>query len=116
MTCAQEYLEMSASFACGGHRMWRGALGTPTLSGSLLALLFWWQSLTPTLIPRSWETQAVIGGICLTIGYGLGTLAGRWTDRLLDWRHRSPGKALPRHIWIALGAAWLVGVVVGATL
>jgi hypothetical protein len=33
----------------------RGVFGTPTLSGSLLALLFWWQSLTPTLIPRSWE-------------------------------------------------------------
>jgi hypothetical protein len=36
----------------------RRAFGTPTLSGSALALLFWWQSLTPTLIPRSWETQA----------------------------------------------------------
>jgi uncharacterized membrane protein len=42
-----------------------GAFGTPTLSGSSLALLFWWQSLTPTLIPRSWKTQAVVGAVCL---------------------------------------------------
>jgi uncharacterized membrane protein len=38
--------------------------------------VFWWQSLTPTLIPRSWEMQVAIGAICLAIGYGTGTLAG----------------------------------------
>src|SRR5262245_8150319 len=69
----------------------RGALRTPTFGGSSLALLFWWQSLTPTLIPRSWEAQTVIGAVCLAIGYGIGTLAGRWMHRLLDRWGRSPG-------------------------
>ena len=60
------------------------------LSGSSLALLFWWHSLTPTLIPRSWQMQAAIGAVCLAIGYGIGTLAGRWGQRyppiVASWR------------------------------
>src|SRR5262245_56624915 len=94
----------------------RGALGTPTLSGSLLALLFWWQSLTPTLIPRSWETQTVIGAICLAIGYGIGTLAGRTVHRLLERWGCLPGNVLRRHSGTVLAAAWLVTTFLGATL
>src|SRR5262245_2208087 len=94
----------------------RGAFGTPTLSGSSLALLFWWQSLTPTLIPRSWETQAVVGAICLAVGYGIGTLAGHWVHRLLERSGRSPGRAIRRHSSIVLGVGWLVGLLLGATL
>lgn len=32
----------------------RALLRTPTFAGSLGALLFWWQSLRPTMMPRSW--------------------------------------------------------------
>jgi uncharacterized membrane protein len=92
----------------------RGALGAPTLSGSLLALVFWWQSLTPTLIPRSWETQAVIGAICLTVGYGIGTLAGGRLRRLLE-RELLPGNVI-RHGGIVLAAAWLIAIFLGAKL
>ena len=92
----------------------RGALGTPTLSGSLLALLFWWQSLTPTLIPRSWEMQTAIGAICLAVGYGIGTLAGRGVHRLLERRGRSPGNVIRRRGWIVLSAAWLIAIFLGA--
>jgi uncharacterized membrane protein len=87
-----------------------------TISGSSLALLFWWQSLTPTLIPRSWQVQAVIGAVCLATGYGIGTLAGRGAHWLLERLGRSPGDAIRRCSWIVLGAAWLVGVLVGAAL
>jgi len=93
----------------------RGALGTPTLSGSLLALLFWWQSLTPTLIPRSWEMQTGIGAICLAVGYGIGTLAGRGVHRLFERRGRSPGNVIRRRAWIVLSAAWLVAIFLGPT-
>src|SRR5262249_30546868 len=92
----------------------RGALGTPTLSGSLLALLFWWQSLTPTLIPRSWEMQAAIGAVCLAIGYMIGTLAGgcvRWVLRRSD---RAPSDVIRRRSWILLGAVWLAAFLLGA--
>src|SRR5262245_18075114 len=80
----------------------RGALGTPTLSGSLLALVFWWQSLTPTLIPRSWGMQTVIGAICLAIGYGIGTVAGRGLHRLLERRGHLPGPVIRRRSWMVL--------------
>src|SRR5262245_25343316 len=93
----------------------RGALAKPTLSGSLVALLFWWQSLTPTLIPRSWEMQTGIGAICLAIGYGIGTLAGRGLHRLLERRGRLPGHVMRRRGWIVLAAAWLVAIFLGAT-
>jgi uncharacterized membrane protein len=93
-----------------------GRFGTPTVSGSSLALLFWWQSLTPTLIPRSWEKQAVVSAVCLMIGYAIGTLAGRWAHHLFERRRRSPGNAILRYSWIVLGAVWLGGVLVGATV
>lgn len=91
-------------------------LGPLTLGGTSLALLFWWQSLTPTLIPRSWEMQAAIGAVCLTIGYGIGTSAGRWGHRLLERSVRSRGDVIRRRSRIVLAAAWLFGVPFGATL
>src|SRR5262245_3368952 len=93
----------------------RGALGTPTLSGSLVALLFWWPSLTPTLIPRSWVMQTGIGAICLAIGYGIGTLAGRGVHRLLERQGRSPGNVIRQGGWIVLSAAWCVAIFLGST-
>jgi uncharacterized membrane protein len=94
----------------------RGAqvLGKPTLSGLALALLFWWQALTPTLIPRSWAVQAVICAVCLAIGYGIGTLVGHQTQRLLDRWGRSPGPATRRRAWIAVGVGWLIGILLGS--
>ena len=87
-----------------------------SLSGSSVALLFWWQSLTPTLIPRAWETQAVVSAVCLAVGFGIGTLAGRWAHRLREWTGRSTGNAIRRRGWIVLGTVWLVSVLLGATL
>src|SRR5262245_14006380 len=83
----------------------RGALDRPTLSVSLLALLFWWQSLTPTLIPRSWVIQTAIGAICLAIGYGIGTLAGRGVHRILERWGRVPSRVIRQRSWIVLAAA-----------
>jgi len=94
----------------------QAALAAPTLSGSSLALLFWWQSLTPSLIPRSWPMQTAVGAICLAIGYGIGTLAGRGLDRLLERSRRLPGNMTRRSSWIVLAAAWLIAIALGATL
>ncbi|RZF28602.1 hypothetical protein EVC45_17280 [Paraburkholderia sp. UYCP14C] len=99
--------------AAAGHRV---AVWTPTLSGSLLALVFWWQSLTPTLIPRSWGTQTAVGATCLAIGYAIGTLAGCGGHRLLARWGFFPGSAMRRRSGIAVAAAWLIALFVGSTL
>jgi len=91
-------------------------LGIPTMSGSWLALLFWWQSLTPTLIPRSWEVQAAVSAVCLGIGYGIGTLAGGCVQRLLERSGRSLGDLSRRRSWILVVVAWLVAVILGARM
>jgi uncharacterized membrane protein len=91
-------------------------LGSPTLCGLSLALLFWWHAQTPTLIPRTWATQAVIGAISLAAGYGIGTLGGRWGHRLLDRWRRAPGPATRRRGWIVLAVGWPIGVFLGAVL
>jgi uncharacterized membrane protein len=93
----------------------RKALGIPTFAGSSLALLFWWQSLTPTLIPRTWEIQAAIGAVCLAIGYAIGTVAERFVNRLLSpLSTRSHADAIRRWGWIVLTTAWPIGVLFGA--
>ena len=89
-------------------------MGAPTQSGLALGLLFWLQSLTPTLISRSWLVQGVISGVCLAIGYGIGTLVGHWVQRLLDRWVRSPGRSLRRGGWIVLGVVCAVAVPIGA--
>ena len=93
----------------------RGVFAKPTLSGSWVALLFWWQALTPTLIPRSWQIQVFIGAVCLAIGYGIGGLIGRGIQRLLERSGRVTGDAVRRGPWIVLTAAWLVALLFGAT-
>jgi uncharacterized membrane protein len=96
----------------------RGArlVGPPTLSGTSMALLFWWQSLTPTLIPRSWEVQAMIDAVCLAIGYGIGALVGHGVHGVPERWSRSRIDVIRQCGWIALGAAWLIGVLLGAVL
>jgi uncharacterized membrane protein len=94
----------------------RGVLGVPALSGALLGLVFWWQSLTPTFIPRPWEVQAGISACCLAIGYAIGTLIGRCLQRVVDRWSASSRAIVRRSAWVVLGVAWLISVVLGAAV
>ncbi|HET6519013.1 MAG TPA: alpha/beta-hydrolase N-terminal domain-containing protein, partial [Geminicoccaceae bacterium] len=53
--------------------LWRSLSGT----GLLLGTLFFAASLTPTLVPRTYLTQGVLGGGVFAVGYGLGVF-WRW--------------------------------------
>ncbi|HRA34394.1 MAG TPA: alpha/beta-hydrolase family protein, partial [Acidimicrobiales bacterium] len=85
----------------------------PTFGGLVVGLVFWWQSLSPTLLPRSWAVQAAISAICATVGYALGTLGGRVVRAVL----RRRGAHLPAAGWhrarFGLGALGALAVVVG---
>jgi uncharacterized membrane protein len=91
-------------------------LSRPSWSGSAVGLVFWLQSLTPTLIPRSWLTQALVSGVCLAVGYGIGTSAGHAIDAILSRTLRRPSPRQRRGAWIVLGVCWLVALCWGSVL
>jgi len=45
--------------------------------------LFFCLSLTPSLLPRDWLFQGLIGGVNAAFGYGLGVLIGKTTYRVV---------------------------------
>lgn len=53
--------------------LWRSLSGT----GLLLGTLFFAASLTPTLVPRTYITQGLLGGCVFAVGYGMGVF-WRW--------------------------------------
>jgi len=59
------------------------------LTGLVVGILFVCLSLTPSLLPRTWQAQGVISGLLGSIGYGIGVVAA-WLGRPL-WRRLSRG-------------------------
>lgn len=69
----------------------------PDLTALCLATVFFWFSLSPSLVPRPWYLQGVIGGITAALGYAVGaTLSG--LSRAL-FRRRSTGPRLRTVLW-----------------
>ncbi|OCI30020.1 alpha/beta hydrolase [Oerskovia enterophila] len=75
-------------------------------TGLVLALLFFCYSLTPSLIPRAWYYQALITGMSMVGGYGIGAFV-EWFALKVGLRIRwSP--RVSRIAWWVLGAATIV--------
>src|SRR3954454_19270158 len=88
--------------AAGGDRRPRRWLPRYTWSGTLGALVFGCSSLTPSLLPRGWVLQGLIGGITAAIGYGVGVTVAWFVAELTESR----GPAGFRHrAWQVLAAA-----------
>ncbi|WP_240968612.1 alpha/beta hydrolase [Streptomyces sp. HNM0575] len=78
----------------------------PDLSAACLATVFFWLSLTPSLVPRPWFLQGVIGGITAAIGYAIGAPLGRLARLALTpvcrrLLRRVPGEGARAHAWQA---------------
>ncbi|UGY93418.1 alpha/beta hydrolase [Streptomyces gobiensis] len=58
----------------------------PDLTATTVATVFFWLSLTPSLVPRPWYLQGVIGGITAAIGYALGCLLSWVIPMVVRWR------------------------------
>ena len=87
--------------------LWRSLSGT----GLLLGTLFFAASLTPTLIPRTYLTQGILGGGVFAIGYGLGVF-WRWL-----WSYMELPTPRERALGIAnLVIAFFCAVTAGAFL
>lgn len=94
----------------------RRLLALPTFGGLSVGLVFWWQSLNPTLMPRTAVAQGAVSAICTGIGIVLGTVAGHVAHRALQRAEREPDEAQRRLAWRILGGVWLVAIVVGAVV
>lgn len=63
--------------------VWAWSLLRLRFVGVMFGALFFCLSLTPSLLPRSWLLQGLIGGINAAIGYGLGVVVERAVLRLV---------------------------------
>jgi uncharacterized membrane protein len=62
---------------------WAWSLLRLKFVGVVFGALFFCLSLTPSLVPREWLFQGLIGGVNAAFGYGLGVLIGKALDRLV---------------------------------
>jgi uncharacterized membrane protein len=69
-------------------------------------LVFWFASLTPTLVPRGWIVQGVTSGVCLAIGYAIGATVERAARR----PHGEPQRWRPRPV-VAVAPVLVIGVI-----
>ena len=97
-------------------RLRRALVSRPTFGGLAGAAVFWWQSLSPTLMPRTWVGQAAMSAICLAIGMGLGTLGGNLAQRGLRRFHRSPSRTQRATAWRVFAGLAVVAVLAGMAL
>lgn len=63
--------------------VWAWSLLRLGFVGVAFGALFFCLSLTPSLLPRDWVFQGLIGGINAAFGYGLGVLIGATVERFL---------------------------------
>ncbi|WSF15842.1 alpha/beta-hydrolase family protein [Streptomyces sp. NBC_01353] len=82
----------------------------PDLTALCVATFFFWSSLTPSLVPRPWYLQGLVGGITAAIGYALGS-ALAWLFRALV--RRRPGERARSRCWQVY---WVVAPVVSIWL
>lgn len=88
----------------------------PTTGGAAVALLFWWQSLSPSLLPRAWVIQAAVSALCTAVGYAIGTLLGRLLRAALRRSDRRIPGATMRQVRLVVGVLAPVAVVTGLAL
>ena len=91
----------------------RWLLRRPTFGGLAVALVFWWFSLQPSMLPRAPSAQGAVSGLSAAVGYLLGTLAGYGVSALLRRLGREPARRAGRLAWLGLGVVAAVVVAAG---
>ncbi|MFI6940819.1 alpha/beta hydrolase [Streptomyces sp. NPDC050418] len=83
----------------------------PDLFALCVATVFFWLSLTPSLVPRPWLLQGVIGGITAAIGYAVGSVLSSLFRWIVKWRPSAKARV---RCWLAYWvlspvlAGWLI--------
>lgn len=95
---------------------WRGWFAVPVFGGLVGALVFWWQSLTPSMMPRSPLAQAAVGAVCIGAGTAVGTLIHAVVAWIVRWRGSSVAPRVARIASLVLAGLAAVAVVLGWVL
>jgi uncharacterized membrane protein len=85
--------------------MWGWSLLRLNFAGVASGALFFCLSLTPSLLPRDWLFQGLIGGVNAAFGYGLGVVVGMITYRVVLRNVRWWPLPAPVLLWIKVGVA-----------
>lgn len=86
--------------------VWAWSLVRLDFLGIAFSALFFCLSLTPSLLPRDWLFQGLIGGIYAAIGYGIGVFVERMLHRFV--LRRRPWWPPPKRVFSALKALTVV--------
>lgn len=89
--------------------VWAWSLIRLDFVGVPFGALFFCMSLTPSLLPRDWLFQGLIGGLNASIGYAIGVLIGKAVRRFI-LRGRSWWPPAPRILY------WLKAVTVASSI
>ena len=68
--------------------LWAWRLVRLDFTGAAFGALFFCLSMTPSLLPRDWLFQGLIGGVTAAIGYGIGVFVATMIGRFLLARRR----------------------------
>jgi len=82
----------------------------PSYVGLVVALIFWWRSLYPSMMPRSPGWQAAVSAVCLGVGYLIGTLLGALGNVVLTRSKRPPSAKFRWWAWIVLAGVAAIGI------
>ena len=78
--------------------------------GLVVALIFWWRSLYPSMMPRGPGWQAAVSAVCLGVGYLIGTLLGALGNVVLARTQRRPSAKFRWWAWIVLAGVAAVAI------
>lgn len=106
--------EAAAAAAAVPRTTWRRRMVAPPSFGSALgALLLWWESLRPSMLPRSPLIQGVVGAICACLGFAIGGALHRSIRRVLgQFGRRVPERWHQRAVSVLVTLA-LLAIVIG---
>jgi uncharacterized membrane protein len=87
--------------------VWAWSLVHLDFTGIAFGALFFCLSLTPSLLPRDWLFQGLIGGLNAAIGYGIGAFVEKMLRRFV--LHRFKWWPLPRRLMYAVKTVIVAG-------
>src|SRR5690348_17711705 len=94
--------------------VWAWSLVRLKFVGVAFGALFFCLSLTPSLLPRDWLFQGLIGGLNAAIGYGIGAFLEKMVRRFV--LHRRKWWPLPKRLMYAVKTVVVAGALTACVL